>query len=465
MKFTGDTIAAIATPAGEGGLAVLRISGTEAIPLVSARFSGRTKLSAAATHTAHLGVLSDADGTVVDQVVATVFRSPHSYTGEDTVEISCHGGLLVSRRILELLLRSGARLAEPGEFTKRAFLNGRMDLAQAEAVADLIHARSDAARRSSMSQLRGFLSDTINELRSSLVDAVGLLELELDFAEDGYELIDRTKVAALLDGASRSVRDLTESYAVGRFVRDGVRVALVGPTNAGKSSLLNALLRESRAIVTDIPGTTRDVIVENLLIDGILFRVADTAGLRTTSDFIEQEGVRRSTREAEDADIVLVVLDTARDRQSQLEEIGSVVAVNEGKKFVIALNKVDLSGEKMEEWGDLDGPLGSSPMVPISALTGHGMRELEATLSGVIHSDRTHETPSTATITNARHYSILLRVTTSLELAIQSLKGRKSGEFIALDLRNSLDELGAITGQVTTDDILNSVFSRFCIGK
>jgi tRNA modification GTPase len=458
MKPSLDTIVAIATPPGEGGIAVLRVSGPDAIAVVDRRFHASVPLSAAATHTVHVGAILDEHGKRVDQVVCTIFRAPHSYTGEEVVEVSCHGGTYTSRRVLELLIEAGARMAQPGEFTKRAFLNGKMDLAQAEAVADLIHARSEAARRTSLEQLTGRLSREVHALRQSLIDAVGLLELELDFAEDGYEFLDRTKVSGLLNDARSAVERLLGSYAAGKVYRDGVKLVLTGAPNAGKSSLLNALLKESRAIVTDVPGTTRDVIEEGLSIGGVLFRVVDTAGLRVTADPVEREGVERAYEQLRSADVVIWVvdlLDPVMPTREAVESIG-------GSHLILALNKSDAAP------ADAPNPKGADRhgrLLRISAKSGEGIHQLERSMLAVAIGRETPDTPEGITVTNSRHYDILQRSNRSLTLASESFTSGRTGEFLAVDLREALDALGELTGEVTTDDIMNEVFSKFCIGK
>lgn len=458
MKLSIDTIAAIATPPGEGGIAVLRVSGSEAIAIVDRQFRASAPLSSSASHTAHVGIVVDAHGERVDQVVCTVFRAPHSYTGEDVVEVSCHGGTYTSRRILELLIETGARMAQPGEFTKRAFLNGKMDLAQAEAVADLIHARSDAARRTSLEQLSGGLSREVQALRRSLIDAVGLLELELDFAEDGYEFLDRDKVRGLMENARSTLDRLLGSYAAGKVYRDGVKLVLTGAPNAGKSSLLNALLKESRAIVTDVPGTTRDVIEEGLSIGGVLFRLVDTAGLRPTADPIEREGVERAHEQLRSADVVIWVVDLLAPvlpTKAAADSIGR-------SHLILALNKSDAVSSSSP---DPAGPDHRARVLRISAKTGDGIHQLEREMLSVAIGRDFPDTPEGATVTNSRHYDILHRANRSLNLAMESLGSGRTGEFLAVDLRDALNALGELTGEITTDDIMNEVFSRFCIGK
>ncbi|HLF19965.1 MAG TPA: tRNA uridine-5-carboxymethylaminomethyl(34) synthesis GTPase MnmE, partial [Bacteroidota bacterium] len=340
-----DTIVALATPLGEGGISVIRITGPDAFHLTGKVFRGKSTIADAQSHTAHFGRIVDENEVALDQVVVVVFRSPNSYTGEDTAEISCHGGVLVTRKIIEALIRRGARHATPGEFTKRAFLNGKLDLSQAEAVADLIHAGSDVAYRSSLAQLHGNLSAKIQNLRNQLIESISLLELELDFVEDGIELIDKSKVIEQVRQAIGNADELTGSYQAGRIYREGVKVVIAGVPNAGKSSLLNALLNENRAIVTEIPGTTRDVIEEGLSIGGVMFKVADTAGVRETTNFIEQEGLRRTEAQSQNCDVLLLVMDASRDlSQQEQQSLGLLVRQKTPADAVklVALNKIDL---------------------------------------------------------------------------------------------------------------------------
>lgn len=468
LAHESDTIAAIATPPGDGGISVIRISGESAFQLVDRGFRRKQSLAAEPSHTAHYGEFVDEQGRLIDKVVALVFRKPHSYTGEDTVELSCHGGQFVTKRIVETLIRFGARAAAAGEFTKRAFLNGRLDLAQAEAVADLIHSRSERAHESSISQLKGLLSGTIADLRERLIKSVSLLELELDFAEDGYEFTEKSKVAEQLAVSINKVDDLLKSYRVGRIYRDGVRVALAGAPNVGKSSLLNALLREERAIVTSLPGTTRDIIEESITLSGLLFNLSDTAGLRDTSDPVEQEGVRRAEERLASCDILILLLDSTRPLHSfEPELIRKLVAGVGGRRAgcIIAINKTDVAPADMSRFAAISEILSEHPVLEISAKTHNGFEMLEAELVRIAVGGSASITDIGVMITNARHYSALEKAKQNLLLALDSVSSGKSGEFIAVDLRAGLDALDEIVGTVTTEDILNSIFSTFCIGK
>ena len=463
-----DTIAAIATPLGEGGISVIRISGDKAIALSEKVFKGKTMLGTAASHTAHFGRVLDDDGNVVDEVVATVFLGPNSYTGENTLEISCHGGIFVTKRILELILKEGARSAAPGEFTKRAFLNGRLDLSQAEAVADLIHARSDAAHRSSVRQLEGGLSERVQRLRSNLIESIGLLELELDFAEEDLEFVDKRKFQQGVVETIKEIDHLLGTFKAGRIYREGVKVVIAGPPNAGKSSLLNALLESNRAIVTDIPGTTRDTIEEAVSVAGVSFRLVDTAGLRETHDAVEREGVRRTEDEAQTGDIILLVLDASeRADTAHQKRIKEFVAglTSAAIKLIVLLNKADLPSKPA---GQILASMAIDPesvYVEVSAKTGSGLDKLQKILVETAFSGNMPGIDATATVTNVRHYETLLRARKGLGLSLESLDHRQSSEFVAVDLRNALDCLGEITGEVTSEEILNNIFSKFCIGK
>lgn len=464
---SNDTITAIATPIGEGGIAVIRVSGPDAISLSAKGFDGRINLAAAATHTAHVGKFQTAAGTVLDEVVTVVFKEPTSYTGENVVEISCHGGVHISEAILKALLEYGARLAKPGEFTKRAFLNGRMDLSQAEAVADLIHAGSERSRRSSLRQLQGELGRQISGLREGLIRAAGLLELELDFAEEGLELADKSNVAGQIREAIATIRELLETYHTGRLYRDGVKVVLAGMPNVGKSSLLNALLKEQRAIVTDLPGTTRDTIEESLSINGLAFRIVDTAGLREAVDRAEQEGVRRSEDQINSSDLLVLVMDGSKPPGAEELKLAERLANDlRGKaSTIVAFNKIDLSPGTNGALEQSVSAIQPSATVKVSALTGEGLERLREALVKSALEGHHASVEDTVTVTNARHYQALTRSAQSLDLALKSLEEGVGGEFVTPDIRAALDLLGEITGAVTTDEILNEIFSKFCIGK
>jgi tRNA modification GTPase len=468
LAYESDTIAAIATPEGEGGISVIRISGDEAINIAARGFRGSITVDKMSSHTAHYGRLVDEQEKTIDNVVALVFRRPNSYTGEDTVELSCHGGRYLTKRILEATLQFGARAAQAGEFTKRAFLNGRIDLAQAEAVADLIHARSERAHRSSLVQLNGVLSDQISQVRERLIESISLLELELDFAEEGYEFTEKAKVVGQVKSTISQINGLLFTYSVGKIYRDGVKVVLAGAPNVGKSSLLNALLQEDRAIVTEIPGTTRDIIEESISLGGLLFNLIDTAGIRETEDLIEREGVRRAEERLSNCDILLLMLDSTR--AVGLEETTAITRLSKaieqrGTSCVFVLNKIDMIGSERNPVLDIEHITGKHDIVEISAKTRQGLESLKDLLVRKALRDMPSMSDGGVTITNARHFSALKRTSGSLMLALETLESDKSGEFVAVDLRAGLDALGEIIGATSTDEILNSIFSRFCIGK
>jgi tRNA modification GTPase len=455
-----DTIAAISTPLGEGGISVIRISGPDAFSISDKVFLGKTKLIDSQSHTAHFGRIVDEKVGVIDEVVAVTFRKPNSYTCEDVVEISCHGGYMVTHKVLQCILGVGARIAEPGEFTKRAFLNGRLDLTQAEAVGDLIHSQSEAAYRSSLRQLSGELSRQIKSVRDELLNLASLLELELDFSEEDVEFASRKVLKDRLSRATKVVDGLLESFAVGRVYREGVRVTIAGKPNVGKSSLLNVLLQENRAIVSEIPGTTRDTVSESISIGGVLFRLTDTAGLRETTDATEREGVNRTQKEAEQSDIVLLVIDYEEHYYNGsnplYEEMANVCTAN-GVKLIKVWNKIDLHRDKAPR-----NPK-SEHVFYISALLGEGIDSLKKGLLKLALDKQVTE--SSVVVTSARHRDALQRAKKNLLLALDTLKAGKSSEFVALDLRSGLNALGEITGEITNEDILNNIFSKFCIGK
>lgn len=468
LNHEADTIAAIATPTGEGGLAVIRVSGERSLLVADRGFRGRVRLCDAPSHTAHYGTIVDEAGQPIDNLVATVFRGPHSYTGEDTVELSCHGGQYLTQRVLEALLRFGARAAEAGEFTKRAFLNNRIDLAQAEAVADLIHARSERAHKASLSQLNGALSGRLGAIREKLIESIGLLELELDFSEDGYEFAEKTRVADQIRIVIAEISELISSYKTGKIFRDGVKVALAGAPNVGKSSLLNAFLREERAIVTNIPGTTRDIIEESVTLEGIVFDLSDTAGLRESADPIEREGVRRAQERLASCDVLLLMLDGTRPMNTgEIETSGKLVqdVESRGGACVIVINKVDIAPKPIQTRSGLSEILSGRPVLELSCKTLQGFQALEQELVRIVLDGLVVTAESGITVANARHYSALIESRKSLELALESTLAGRSGEFIAVDLRSGLNYIGEITGVITTEDILNTIFSRFCIGK
>lgn len=460
--FHNETIAAIATPMGEGAIAIIRLSGPNAITAVDAIYRGRSKLSDAKGFTAHHGKLVESSGDHIDDVVVTVFRKPHSYTGEDSVEISCHGGLYNSHKVLAAVLSTGVRQAEPGEFTKRAFLNGKMDLSQAEAVSDLIASRSAAAHQASINQLEGRFSLKIKELRDDLTDLGSLLELQLDFSEEGVELLSKTRVLERISLLRTKIEVMMNTYQVGKLYREGVSVVIVGKPNAGKSSLFNALLKENRAIVTEIPGTTRDSLDENISLDGVLFRLSDTAGLRETSDPVELEGVVRAKKLGKDADILLLVVDASLDLDRQ-EVISFLNTIEAPRNVVIAYNKIDLLVNSLFQPQRFEVNRTLISEIYLSALTNAGLDVLRKTLLGVVAGSNAET--SAIQVTNRRHFVSLQSSGDSLSRAYKAAETGFSGEFVALDVKAAADSLSEIVGEISTDDMLNNIFSHFCIGK
>jgi tRNA modification GTPase len=466
MELRGeDVIAAVATPAGEGAIGIIRVSGAGAIQLVERIFRGGRGLAAAAGYTIHHGRVVGDDGEEVDEVLASVFRAPHSYTGEEAVELSCHGGRVVTRAVLSAVLRSGARPAAPGEFTRRAFLNGKMDLTQAEAVADLIAARSERARAVSVAQLEGKLGARVRELRERLMALCALLELDLDFSEEGVDLISREEIAGQIARVEEIAAGMVRSYAIGSVAREGVSVVLAGRPNAGKSSLFNLLLQEERSIVTPVPGTTRDTIEESVTLGGILFRLTDTAGIWGSSDAIEVEGVERAKARVRAAEVILLVEDLASGVEaSEIEGVLSGLLTRQ--HLVVALNKCDLvPGAPTAEEGVAARFAGrGARLVRTSARTGEGMEDLRRAIFDSVIAE-SGETPEGVVVTSERHVEALERGREMLASALKGLEEGRTNEFIALDVREAVAALGEITGEVTSEEILNGVFARFCIGK
>lgn len=446
-----DTITALATPSGEGAISIIRISGKNSFLSVDNIFKGKIKIAEAQSHTIHYGKIISSQNETIDDVLVSVFRNPNSFTGEDSVEISTHGSPLIIQKIISELLRLDVRLADPGEFTKRAFLNGKIDLAQAEAVADVINSRTEASLRGARNQLDGLLSQKVDSLREMLVNTSSLIELELDFAEEDVEFMSLEQIKRNIAEIIAEINELIKSYSFGRVIRDGVNVALVGKPNVGKSSLLNYILKESRAIVSEIPGTTRDIIREDVSIDGILYKLFDTAGIRLTEDVVEKEGVLRSREAVSKADIVLLINDAISDYDEIL--YNQIMGLTSEERIIKVTNKIDLNDN-----------YNSDSDVKISALTGKGINELFKVLKEKAVGSKSYSEKN-AIVTNQRHYNSLLKAKGHLENAETSISQKMTGEFISVDLRNAETALGEIIGKVTSDDILNNIFSKFCIGK
>lgn len=464
-----DTICAPATVPGTGAIAIIRMSGKDSFQIADKVISSKgSTISETEGYKLRYGVALEEDGTDLDTVLVSVFRSPHSYTGEDSVEISCHSSKYVVERLLQRLVDSGARPAGPGEFTQRAFVNGKMDLAQAEAVADVISSQNAAAHRVAYSQLKGGFSKELKTLRDELLKMTSLLELELDFSEEDVEFASRRELSALLDGALRHIHSLTDSFRYGNALRNGVPVAIVGAVNAGKSTLLNALVGDDRAIVSDIAGTTRDTVEETMTIGGRLFRFIDTAGLRTTQDEVEKIGISRSYKKMSEAEIVLALLDVTAPEEENEHSISDIVNNLDVKsqKLIVLLNKVDVLGSNINVSllnNTVSSPDEKVTKLYISAKTGFGLDTLRTLLSD---SQKTATLDSGQTIvTNLRHYQSLMSAAASLEKVRSSLTTSQTPDLLSEDLRQALHHLSSILGEVTPDEVLGNIFERFCIGK
>lgn len=457
-KLSGwdDTIVAIATPQGMGALGIIRLSGSKAFEIINHLFPSKNLLRQS-THTLHVGYLKDEEN-VLDEVVISLFKAPKSYTGEDVIEISAHGSPFIHQQIVEACVKHGARLAKPGEFTQRAFLNGKLDLAQAEAVADLIASNTASSQKAALHTIRGGFSANLKELRERLLKFSALIELELDFSQEDVEFADRTQFYELINELQSSTNKLISSFQLGNVIRNGVSVAIVGKPNAGKSTLLNNLLNENRAIVSDIPGTTRDTIEEVINIDGILFRLIDTAGIREhTTDIIESAGIERSLEKIKQADLVLYVFDVnegiaevkAWQQQAEMDRV----------KFLLVANKIDRADEKAarEKFAAFDR------IVFISAKNNMHTEVLREKMVDLILEGKVQ--PENTIITNARHFHALKEVASSLNDIKEGLDKKIPGDLLALDIRRSLHYLGEITGEITNEDQLDYIFSKFCIGK
>lgn len=500
-----DTICAIATAAGAGAISIIRISGADSIStalLIFRKNGKKLEMNDIEPYKAYYGEIIDTvpdDKPMVDDVLMTVFKAPHSYTGEDCVEIGCHGSQFVQQKILELLCVRGCRLAQPGEFSKRAFINGKLDLAQAEAVADLIASQNAAEHRIAVNQLKGGFSNELRDLRAKLVELTSLLELELDFSEEDVEFADRTKLNEILNAALKHIGKLTDSFRMGNAIKNGIPVAIVGETNTGKSTLLNAILGEDRAIVSDIEGTTRDTIEETFTIDGLTYRFIDTAGIRETSETIEKIGIERTFKKISEADIVIGMLDGTKKVSEIIKAAKDIVnRVNVLKqKLIMVINKSDLmdAGNMFTLNDDFEASVKSTfeknieknggymtdeycysitgmdlynirSLTTFSYMSAKDPEDVESLKSNISrHTDAPKIDGNTVLVTNIRHFEALTHARESLEQVKKGLDDKLSADLLAQDLRQALYHIGSITGEVTTGEVLSSIFSRFCIGK
>lgn len=457
-----DTICALATAPGSGAIAIIRLSGSEAFSITQSLFfpaNKSTLLSNVEGHRALFGLIKEND-EIIDEVLVTVFKNPKSYTGEDSVEISCHGSIFIQQKIIELLLQKGARMAEPGEFSQRAFLNGKFDLTQAEAVADLIASESKTAHQIAMRQLRGTYSNRIKDLRTELLNFASLIELELDFAEEDVEFADRSKFVELVNKISSEIEKLVHSFKVGNVLKDGIPVAIVGKPNVGKSTLLNALLNEEKAIVSDIPGTTRDVIEDRINLQGTLFRFIDTAGIRESNDSIESIGIERTYIQVKQASIVLFLIEATKGLtldaiKQQLRE-ARIDYETEDQKVIILINKIDQINNTEPETDD------KITFIPISAKNKTGLQEIEDALIAYVQQ---FNIQSSSIVTNARHIEAFNKSLVTLQQILFGFENDIPTDLIAIDVREALYHLGSITGEVTNDELLGNIFGKFCIGK
>lgn len=460
-----DTICAVSTPPGTGGVAVIRVSGSDAIPICDSIFVPKTKdkrLLNQKAYTLSYGSICR-KGEQIDDVLISLFRNPHSFTGEDTVEITCHGSIYIQQQILQLLIEKGARSALPGEFTQRAFLNGKMDLSQAEAVADLIASTSAGMHKLALSQMRGGFSHELSKLRTQLLDFTSLIELELDFSEEDVEFADRTNLKQLASDIEKLIKQLADSFSVGNAVKNGIPVAIIGETNAGKSTLLNLLIGEEKAIVSDIHGTTRDVIEDTINLSGVVFRFIDTAGIRETTDTIESLGIERTFSKLKQASIVLWVIDLLNPVK-EIEQLAKVITPHlEGKKTILVFNKSDVLDAKTLDakkhiLNDLD-----AERIFISAKKQENINQLKDYLIKAAAIPEIHQ--NDIIVTNIRHYEALTKAHAAILRVLEGLGQNISGDFLSQDIRECMHYLGEITGHISNDEVLGNIFERFCIGK
>lgn len=462
MKMEFDTIAAISTSPGEAGIGIVRISGDRALDIISRIFRPYRKkdVKNVKTHTLHYGHIVDPDtGEVYDEVLVSIMKKPNTYTREDIVEINCHGGIVVTSKILELVLKQGARLAEPGEFTKRAFLNGRIDLSQAEAVIDIITAKTMLANKYAQKQLSGYLGQKMRKLKDRMMELLAHLLALIDFPEDDVDELERWQMLESAKEILKEIEKLIASAESGRIIREGLKTAIIGKPNVGKSSLLNALLKENRAIVTDIPGTTRDIIEEYLNVKGIPIRLIDTAGIRDTDELVEKIGVERSKEVLGEADLVLFVIDASRELSKEDYEIFDILT---GKNIIFVLNKIDLPKKIDEE--ELRNLTKDGIIVEVSTVKKIGLEKLEETIYNLVFKGNV-TIGNEEIITNARHKEALINAKKYMESVVEAIEKGYSEDLITIDLNSALNEIGKITGETATEDVIDQIFERFCVGK
>ncbi len=460
MKINNqDTICAIATPSG-GAIGIVRVSGVNAIDITDSIFTphkGGIPLQGRKSHTLAFGEIRDDQGHIVDEVLVSLFRAPHSYTGEDSVEISCHGSAYILQQVVRLLIMKGCRNAEPGEYTQRAFLNGKMDLSQAEAVADLIATASAAQHRMAINQMRGGISLELRRLRDKLLHLVSMLELELDFTDhEDLEFASRSELMDISGNAAQAIEKLVASFTTGNAIKNGIPVAIVGETNAGKSSLLNVLVGEDRAIVSDIHGTTRDIIEDTMVINGLTYRFIDTAGLRATTDEVEKIGIERTYKAIEKADVVLYVADTTRSYDLWKENLQEIKKMSGSKFFILVSNKTDSENSVIPETPGITS-------ISVSAKTGSGIIQLQQMLSQHYNA---MQTENDVVVSNMRHYNALVKALDAIHRVINDMESGLSTELVAFDLRETIEHISDIIGgEITSEEVLENIFSRFCVGK
>lgn len=459
--MNSSTIIALATPQGSSGIAVIRLSGEQAFEITEQFFSGK-KISEQPTHTIHFGRIMNGE-QMIDEVVVSVFKNPHSYTGEDTVEISCHGSSFIIRQILNLAVAKGARLAEPGEFTKRAFMNGKLDLSQAEAVADIIASENESQHRMAIQQMRGGYSEKIKSLRQELIDFAALMELELDFSEEDVEFADRSKFLSLVEKTLKVIDELISSFQLGNVIKKGIPVAIIGKPNVGKSTLLNRLLNEEKAIVSEIAGTTRDFIEDTLQLNGITYRFVDTAGIRETIDELESRGIERSFEKIKQAEIILYLTAIQTPLNEIVEEFKSF-SFHSSQKVFILLTKSDEMNNQCNAY-DIEEAVSTLTGKRTLELSAKQNRNIDKLLGLLEETTSQHKSTFDFIVSNTRHLHALQQAAESLTLVQKGLMEKISGEFISIDIRTALQALASITGQISNEDVLSSVFSRFCIGK